>query len=321
MRLMHRIHAFQYDFAMKHDGVDRLLPLLPAIVALADTGQVTAAAELLGLPQPTVTRAMQRAEQSLGVPLHEKAGRGVRLTAAGEAFVPFARAALQQVEAGMAAAAAPVRGRISVAFQNLLGEDLIPALIRAFRADHPGVEFSLFQGSRRHCLELLRSARTDVAFLSPPPEEGDFAVVELGADELIVVVPPGHALSTRSTVRLDELRDERFVLMVPGFGLRAAAQRLLEDAGIRPEISFEGQDIHTLVGLVSAGLGVTIVPRRDYSDRVASLRIRGVRAERQIVMAHPRDRVLSTAVASFRLLVETRGPAIAARAFAGERSR
>ncbi len=317
MRLMHGNNPFPYDYDMSRDGLERILPLLPAIVALAETGQMTAAAELLGIPQPTVTRAMQRAEESLGVALHEKAGRGVRLTAAGEAFAPFARAALHQVEAGMAAAAAPVRGRISVAFQNLLGEDLVPALIRAFRGDHPDVEFSLFQGSRHYCVELLRSSRADVAFLSPPPEDGDFAMVELGADELVVIVPSEHRLSRRATVRLDELADERFVLMAPGFGLRAAVQKLLENAGVRPEISFEGQDIHTLVGLVSAGLGLTIVPRRSYPAGVAALRIRGVRAERRIVMAHPRDRVLSAAVSSFHALVDARGSAIAARASAG----
>jgi DNA-binding transcriptional LysR family regulator len=302
---------------MSREGVDRILSLLPSFVALADTGQVTAAADALGLPQPTVTRALQRAGTTLGVALYEKAGRGVRLTPAGEAFLPFARQALRNVEAGMAAAAAPLHGRVAVAFQNVLGEDLVPLLIRTFRADNPGVEISLFQGSRSHCLKLLRSARAEVAFVSPPPAEPNISVVRIGADELVVIVPRGHRLASRKTVRLGEIAGEPFVLMAVGFGLRSTVQGLLDDAGIHPTISFEGQDIHTLVGLVSAGLGVTIVPRREYPANVTALRVQGVRAEREIVMAHSADRALGAAAEAFRTLVATRAPGIAARAFLG----
>ena len=302
---------------MSREGVDRILALLPPFVALADTGQVTAAAEVLGLPQPTVTRALQRAGAILGVALYEKAGRGVRLTPAGDAFLPFAREALRNVEAGMAAAAAPLRGRVAVAFQNVLGEDLVPVLIRAFRADSPGVDFSLFQGSRTYCLDLLHSAAADVAFVSPPPTDRDLTVVKIGVDELVVVVPKGHRLAGRTMVRLSEIAAEPFVLTGRGFGLRTTVQRLFDDAGIHPAVSFEGQDIRTLVGLVSAGLGVTIVPRRDYPANVTALRIQGVRAEREIVMAHSAERALDAAAAAFRSLVADHAPGMTARAFLG----
>lgn len=289
------------------------MALLPMLVALADTGQVTAAAEVLGIRQPTLTRALQRAEQNLGVALHEKAGRGVRLTPAGEALLPYAREALSQVEAGLAAAGAvarPVRGRVSIAFQNILGEDLVPALVRTFRADYPDVEFVLAQGARAHCLELLAAGRADVAFVSPPPEETGLSVVQLGADELVLVVPSAHRLARRATVQLSELAEERFALMEPGFGLRSAVQELLRTVGIRARIAFEGQDIHTLVGLVSAGLGVTIVPRRNYPQDVRLLRIVGGRAQRDVVMVAPAEPADRTAVAAFRDLVSSRGAVI-----------
>ncbi len=317
MRQMHPTEIFAYTDDMSREGVDRILSILPSFVALADTGQVTAAADVLGLPQPTVTRALQRAGTILGVSLYEKAGRGVRLTPAGEAFLPFAREALRNVEAGMAAVAAPLRGRVAVAFQNVLGEDLVPVLIRTFRADNPGIEFSLLQGSRSQCLDLLRSSRAEVAFVSPPPFDKDLAFVRIGLDELVIIVPRGHRLAGRKNVRLSEIAVEPLVLMAMGFGLRSTVQGLLDDAGIHPTISFEGQDIHTLVGLVSAGLGVTIVPRRDYPANVVALRIQGVRAEREIVMAHSVDRGLGAAGEAFRSLVATRAPGIAARAFLG----
>lgn len=317
MRQMHLPQHYAYTFCMSREGVDRILPLLPSFVALADTGQVTAAADALGLPQPTVSRALQRAGTILGVALYERVGRGVRLTPAGEAFLPFAREALRHVEAGMAAVAAPLRGRVSVAFQNVLGEDLVPVLIRTFRADHPGVEFTLSQGSRSHCLDLLRSSRAEVAFVSPPPADENIAVVRIGPDELVVIAPRGHRLASRKSVFLSEIAMEPLVLMAVGFGLRSTVQELLEHAGIHPTISFEGQDIHTLVGLVSAGLGVTIVPRRDYPAHVTALRIKGVRAEREIVMAYSADRALGAAAEAFRSLVATRAPRIAARSFLG----
>jgi DNA-binding transcriptional LysR family regulator len=302
---------------MSQPKVDGVLSLLPAFVALADTGQVTMAADALGVPQPTLTRALQRAGSILGVALYEKAGRGVRLTPAGEAFLPFAREALRNVEAGMAAVAAPLRGRVEIAFQNVLGQDLVPSLVGAFRADNPGVEFSLSQGSRSHCLGRLRSSRADIAFVSPPPEDEKLAVVRIGADELVVVVSRGHRLAGRTAVRLSEIAGDPFVLTAMGFGLRSTVQKLLEDAGVRPTIAFEGQDVHTLVGLVSAGLGVTIVPRRDYGANVTALRIQGVRAERQIVLTHCVDRPLGAAAEAFRSLVATRAPGMAARLFLG----
>lgn len=307
-----------------------ILPLLPILTAVADTGQVTAAAELLGVPQPTITRALQRAERILGTPVHTKDGRGIRLTPAAEALIPYARAALDSVEAGWAAAgaiASPVHGRVGIAFQNILGEDLIPALLRVFSAEHPGVEFALSQGARAHCLALLSDGTADVAFVSPPPAAGEVPgpapeITGLSPDELVVVVPADHRLAHRRTIRLPELADEQLILMAPGFGLRGAVRELLRASGVRARIAFEGQDIHTLVGLVSAGLGVTIVPRRDYPTSVRVLRIAGVRAERYVVMvalAATASAPVRPAVAAFRKLVATRGAGIAAAMYAAPR--
>jgi len=118
-------------------------------------------------------------------------------------------------------------------------------------------------------------------------------------------------------VRLSELAAEPFVLMAAGFGRRSTVQGLLDEAGVRPTIAFEGQDIHTLVGLVAAGLGVTIVPRRDYPADVEAVRIHGRRAARQIALAYLPERALGAAAEAFRALVGARAPAIAARMFPG----
>ena len=309
-------------------STDSILPLLPVLEAVADSGQVTAAADLLGVPQPTITRALQRAERALGVPVHVKDGRGIRLTPAGEALMPYVREALRAVEAGLSAAgavAAPVRGRVRVAFQNILGEDLIPALVQASRKDHSEVEFALFQGARAHCMSLLTAGEADFAFVSPPPTErektlNELEVVGLGADELVVVVPANHRLAHRATVRLAELAGESMVVMARGFGMRSAVRGLLDGAGVRTTTAFEGQDIHTLVGLVSAGLGITIVPRREYTANIRMLRIAGSRVERYVVMVALRDFPASPAVSAFRELVMARGSTIAATTYAAPRT-
>jgi DNA-binding transcriptional LysR family regulator len=296
---------------MIRSDTSAVLAVLPVLVALADTGQVTGAADVLGVPQPTVTRALQRAGREIGAELYEKDGRGVRLSAAGETLLPYAREALRRVEAGISAMTVPLHGRLSIAFQSSLGEDVVPALVDAFLSENPGIDISLAQGSRRDCLELLGSWRVDVAFVSPPPESVDIVNIDLVDDELVVVVPATHRLARRKAVRLGELAEDRFVMMASGFGLRSQVQSMLTDSGVDPDIAFEGQNIHTLVGLVSTGLGVAIVPRRKYRPRVVQLEIRGGRAERRIVMSRLVRRDVSATVQAFRTLAEERGSAIA----------
>lgn len=240
------------------------LPLLPLLVALADTGQVTEAAALLRLPQPTVSRGLARLSRIVGVPLLERHGRGVRLTAAGQALVPGAREAL--AAAGRALHEARLRagvptGRVTVAFQHTLGQSVVPALVTALLDDFPGAQVELRQGARSVCVDLLAAGEADMAIVAPPvPASATLETVELYHEPLRLAVPARHVLAARARVSLAEAAEAPFIVMKPGYGLRVIVDDLCRQAGVRPRIAFEGEDAVTVRGLVGAGLGVSVLP-------------------------------------------------------------
>ncbi|OZE12517.1 LysR family transcriptional regulator [Rhodococcus sp. 05-2255-3B1] len=253
----------RYDSGMRREAIE-LLPLLPTLVAVADTEHITDAAHVLGVPQPTVSRQVARASAILGVDIVERRGRGIVLTSTGRVLIPYLQRALSDIDAGIDAMTehdARARGRIAVAFQNTLGEDVVPALIRQFRVDHPAVTFDLDQGARARCLDRLADGVSDLAFVSLSAEHTEHNSFQLYDERLMLVVPADHRLATRRSVDLADTADENYIAMGHGFGMRSICDELWADAGFSPRIAFEGQDTHTVRGLVGAGLGIAILPR------------------------------------------------------------
>ena len=249
---------------VEHKQLVQLLPLLPLLAELGRTQHVTAAAEVLGLPQSTVSRGIARASAIVGTELLVRDGRGVRLTAAANALLPHIEAALAEFQAGLDLVrheSEVVRGRVAVTFQHTFGEAMLPLLISAFRRRHPQTAFELSQGSRDGCLAELAAGDADVALTAPVAAPSrTIGSAALYREPLRLVVHHRHALAKRRRVRLEEIRQEPFVALGPGYGMRSLTDVLFREAGFRPRIAFESQDTHTARGLVSAGLGVSILP-------------------------------------------------------------
>ncbi|MFI7127291.1 LysR substrate-binding domain-containing protein [Nonomuraea sp. NPDC050153] len=258
----------------------RLAPALALLAAVGETGHVTRAAELLGIPQPTASRRLAALADLVGAPLVVPAGRGIRLTRAGCTLAAASSRALTT----MAAAAREVReeidpasGRVVLGFLHLLGRTLVPSLIGGFRERHPDIRFSLVQGSRHDMIEELRAGRIDLVFVAPMPVDApDLAGVRLADQELVLSVPPSHRLAGRARVRVDELAGEELVTLEPGYGLRQITDELCAAAGFVPRIAFEGQETETVRGLVAAGLGVAVLPRSAHPATDATAAPSGV---------------------------------------------
>jgi DNA-binding transcriptional LysR family regulator len=250
---------------MRDDPVAALLPHLRMLVALGEVEHVTIAAAMLGVPQPTVSRTVRRLERQIGAPLLEPDGRGVRLTAAARTLVPYAQRALDVLTDGLAAVETEGRRAqttVRLAFQTSLGEQLVPELIRTVRDDDPSVRFVLSQGARASCLESLRAREADIALVSRlDPAPDGLRVVPLFEQQLVLLVPVGHAAAGAGAVSVAALADEPLVTLKVGYGLRGSVDELFADAGVSLSIAFEGEDLHTLTGLVAAGLGVAIAPQ------------------------------------------------------------
>lgn len=249
---------------LEHRQLVQLLPLLPVLSELGRTQHVTETAELLGMPQSTVSRALARASAVVGTELLIREGRGVRLTPAAKALLPYIDAALKEFRTGLDLVrheSEVVRGRIAVAFQHTFGEATLPLLINAFHHRHPQTAFDLSQGARDGCLAELAAGTADLALTAPVAAAGrSTGSAALYREPLRLVVHHEHVLAGRKSARLEDIREDPFVAMGHGYGMRSLTDALFREAGFRPRIAFESQDSHTVRGLVSAGLGVSILP-------------------------------------------------------------
>ncbi|GAA1691866.1 LysR family transcriptional regulator [Fodinicola feengrottensis] len=269
----------------------RLLPFL----AVATEQHVTRAAIGMGVPQPTVSRAIARLEEELGVALFARSGRGVRLTRHGRALLPAAERAARELAAGCQAVLAetdPDAGRVSFAFLHTMAPRTVPELLRTFRAQHPLITFTLTQASTDDIRERVRSGEIDLGLVSPGTAGPGIAVRPLATQPLVLMVPAGHRFASRRQVRLAEAATEAFICLEPQYGLRRICDDLCHAAGFTPRIAFVGQEVETARGLVAAGLGVSILPitSAETTPGAVAVRISSPVAARTICLIWPADR-------------------------------
>ncbi|WP_040702302.1 LysR family transcriptional regulator [Nocardiopsis ganjiahuensis] len=300
------------------DALTRTLaPRLRMIAAVARTEHITHAAEELDMPQPTLSRALARLQEELGMALVERTGRGIRLTRAGRLLLPHVERALDDLRQGVAELTGAEEGRVALTFLPTLGVEVVPVLLRGFRAEHPGVRFTLTQEPWAESLRRLASGGADLALTSPLPSGPGLSSAVLHTQYLRLVVPEHHPLaaSADGAVALSAARDE-FILLKPGRGVRHLTDRLSDRAGFTPRVAFEADDIATARGLVAAGLGVSVLPARPRGplSGTVELRIRDGQAERPVGVVWPREGsgggYEPPAVALFRDYVRRVGPKV-----------
>ncbi|WP_128380779.1 LysR family transcriptional regulator [Streptomyces cavernae] len=289
-----------------------LAPRLAHFAGVARTEHVTRAAQEMQVPQSTLSRALVRLEQDLGVELFARRGRAVALTPAGHTFLASVERALGEVERAAEAVRAdadPTSGKVAFGFLHTMGSETVPELIRAFRVDHPRVRFSLVQNYGEAMIERLRAGELDLCLTSPVPDAPDLVARRLDEQKLRLVVPADHRLASRRRVRLAEAAEEMFVTLEPGYGMRRITDNLCEEAGFRPRIAFEGEEAETLRGLVAAGLGVALLPPPAVPrPGVVELTVTAPRAVREIGVAWLQGHPDTVPVAAFRrFLLSRRG--------------
>jgi DNA-binding transcriptional LysR family regulator len=168
-------------------------------------------------------------------------------------------------------------GVVAFGFAHALGTRVVPDLVAGFRKAHPAARFQLAQNASHIILAQLEAGEVDLALVSPvPPANDRVTAVELTSEELFVVVPHEHRFAKRRSIRLMELRDEPFICLRKGYGLRTLTDDFCARAGFVPNIAFEGEEIATLRGLVAVGLGVAIIPASTSSPEADPPRLRVV---------------------------------------------
>jgi DNA-binding transcriptional LysR family regulator len=283
------------------------VPLLRQFVTVAREEHMTRAAELLGVPQPTLSRSIARLEAELGMPLFTRPGRSVRLTRHGRYLLDSAERALALLSASlehMTGEADPLRGRVALGFLHTLGGEIVPQLLKGFRASYPAVRFALVQDGGDALLARLRDGEIDLCLTAPLPDVPDVLARGLTEQRIDLFVPVGHRLAaSRDGLPLTAAAAEDFIVMEHGYGLRAITDAMCREAGFEPSIAFEGEEADTARGLVGAGLGVSLLPATASSladPSVVPVRITAPKAARTIGIAWPADRPLTAPAATFR---------------------
>jgi DNA-binding transcriptional LysR family regulator len=181
----------------------------------------------------------------------------------------------------------------------------MPRLLRDFRARHPLVRFALVQDSAHELLARLRDGEIDLCLTAPLPQAPYVQTRRLDEQRIDLFVPADHRLAARHRggMPLAEAADEDFIVMEPGYGLRAITDGLCRAAGFEPRVTFEGEEADTARGLVGAGLGVSLLPATASSladPAVVAVRITAPKAARTVGIAWPDDRPLTAPAAAFR---------------------
>jgi len=235
-------------------------------VAVAETLNFGRAARRLAISQPPLSRQIRALEDELGTTLLARTRRSVALTAAGAALLPEARRLLREAEAlkeGARHLAAGEAGTVALGFISVAAYNILPALVPQFRKRHPGLNLALQEGLTDVLLAALAQGEIDAGMVLPPVSDPRFAYRALVHERLLVALPARtRRRFPRGPLPLASLADEPFVLFPrkAGAGLYDVVVGCCQRAGFTPRIEQEAIQMQTIVSLVAAGMGVTLVP-------------------------------------------------------------
>src|SRR5689334_16002472 len=237
---------------------------LEYFVAVAEEASFTRAAARVHVAQPGVSAQVRRLESELGQRLLDRSGRTIRLTEAGAAVLPFARAALDAVTNARLAVdelAGLVRGQVTIGMVSGCALPVLAELLAGFRKQYPGVAISLTEDTSDRLAEMLGDGRLDLALIGVAGEPVDgISTAVLIDEELVAAVAPGHPLAGKETVTVKALRDVPLVSLPRGTGVRAALDAACAAAGFEPRIVFEASALPMVVTMAAQGLGLAVVP-------------------------------------------------------------
>jgi LysR family hydrogen peroxide-inducible transcriptional activator len=243
------------------------------VEALARHGHFGRAAEDCAISQPALSMQVRALEEALGAPLFERGGRTVRPTPLGEAFVERARAILRAVDdLGDLARAAGGRlaGRVRLGVIPTVAPYLLPRILAALPAEAPGLDLQVRETVTPRLVRDLGEGRLDAALVALPLSEPALAEVALFSETFVLIRPEGEA--GRPVPSAEALATMRLLLLEEGHCFRDQALAVCGGAG-RPREVLEGSALTTLVQMVQAGIGVTLIPEMAVAVETRAARV------------------------------------------------
>lgn len=258
------------------------LRLLRYFLAVADELHFGRAARRLHIAQPPLSQQIKLLEQTLGFDLFERTSRRVALTPAGEMMVAVARRCFADLEHGITAARLQAEGKrvLRIGYVVTAIITFLPAIVRAFRAQHPDAHLQLFELSSSVQVQALCTGNLDVAIVTDPVPDPFISRHVLLRDPLVLVLPSNRRFARNNRARLAELAAEPFLLFpraqTPSLWdhiMKACAQY-----GFVPRVQQEAMSWQAILGMVAAGMGITVAPASAMQHHVPGITSRRLRA-------------------------------------------
>jgi len=282
------------------------LKILSEVISL---GSFSAAADALSYSQSAVSQAIATLEGEVGAALIERDRRGVRPTAAGAALARHTEGILARMDAAeteVSAIAGGRGGRLRIASFPSAGATLMPQAVAAFAASHPGVEITLAEGEPEEIAPRLRAGEFDLALLYEFEGVGErlgagLRRFELLDDPLRLALPEAHPIAKRKRIGLEQLNGESWIQTSAATPCARHVVRSCHAAGFEPRVSFESDDYQTVQGLVTAGVGVALIPQLALSAVRPDIAVRELHPSspvRKVLAATRRGAPVTPAVAT-----------------------
>ncbi|KUO49913.1 MAG: hypothetical protein APF76_01690 [Desulfitibacter sp. BRH_c19] len=236
---------------------------LEILKTVVETGSFTKAGEVLSLSQSAVSHAIASLEEELEISLLHRSRTGVTLTYAGEQLIINIRAVLnhtRQIEYKAAKIIGHEIGKIRVGSFLTASTELFPGMVKQFKSIYPKIEVELFEGGYDDITEWISSGVVDIGFVILPNKS--FDIVSVISDEYVVILPQGHPLEDRDTIELIDIANEPFIM--PLAGCEFYIEPLFSKYKVRPNIQFKIEHTATIIALVNAGMGISIVPSLSF---------------------------------------------------------
>jgi LysR family transcriptional activator of glutamate synthase operon len=238
------------------------------LVALADERHFTRAAARERIAQPALSQQIRKLEQEVGLALFDRTTRHVSLTEAGTLLTARARRVLAELDdasAELQQLTGLMGGEVAIGLTQTPGPFDLLALLAAFHASNPAVKLTVREDLSTVLADALRADALELAFLSivDDADRHGLEARPLASEPLVAILPADHRLAHRRRLRLEDLRDDAFVAFPEGATIRDAVRRVAAQAGFALRIAFETRDVARTRAIVSAGLGVAVLPRSD----------------------------------------------------------
>jgi len=238
--------------------------------AVAKAGSFTRAAEREHVAQPSLSQQIRKLEDELGARLLDRLGRTLRLTSFGETFLLRAEAILREVDDAkheIQEMTGIDRGKLVIGAIPTIAPYFLPDRLASFSRKFPKVQFSVVEEITPVLLERLQAATIDVALMALPVPGDQFTSRELLRESLYLVVPDSHRLSSNSRVHLSDIEGDPFLLLKEGHCFRENTLAACTRARLKPNVIFESGQFATILAMVAANTGVSVVPQMAVEKR------------------------------------------------------